>query len=160
MARNRLIAMALLALLAACSSDRSESITHIQELSRPPATPPTFRPEPEFEWQRQGDRVFFDYDQSTLKPEGRDQLRRWVTFLNKYRKDKLVIEGHADERGTHEYNLPLGVRRANSVKQFLIAQGVDPSRLSTNSYGNERPAVLGSNEAAWAQNRRAVGVIR
>ncbi|HVI49793.1 MAG TPA: OmpA family protein, partial [Candidatus Sulfotelmatobacter sp.] len=71
----------------------------------------------------------------------------------------LTVEGHADERGTREYNIALGEKRANSVKEFLVAQGVQASRLKTVSYGKERPAVLGSNETAWAQNRRGVGVI-
>lgn len=107
-----------------------------------------------------GDRVFFDFDKYSLKPEARDQLGKWVAFLKKYPNDQIVVEGHADERGTREYNLALGERRANSVKDFLVAQGIQASRLKTISYGKERPAVLGSNEAAWAQNRRAVGVIQ
>ena len=83
-----------------------------------------------------------------------------VAFLKKYPNDQLVVEGHADERGTREYNLALGERRANAVKDFLVAQGIQASRLKTISYGKERPAVLGSNEAAWAQNRRGVGVVQ
>ena len=71
----------------------------------------------------------------------------------------LTIEGHADERGTREYNLALGDRRANSVRDYLIALGIDPNRLTTISYGKERPSVLGSNEDSWAQNRRGVFVV-
>jgi len=107
-----------------------------------------------------GDRVFFDYDKYSLAPAARDQLAKWVAFLKKYPNDKLVVEGHADERGTREYNLALGERRANSIKQFLVAQGIQAARLKTISYGKERPAVLGSTEAAWSQNRRGVGVIQ
>ena len=106
-----------------------------------------------------GDRVFFDFDKYDLKTEGRDQLVKWVAFLKQYPSDTLTVEGHCDERGTREYNLALGERRANSVKDFLAAQGVAVSRLKVISYGKERPAVLGSDEAAWAQNRRSVGVV-
>jgi peptidoglycan-associated lipoprotein len=87
-------------------------------------------------------------------------LAKWVAFLKKYPNDQLVIEGHCDERGTREYNLALGERRANAVKDFLVSQGVQVARLKTISYGKERPAVLGSNETAWAQNRRGVGVVQ
>ncbi len=72
----------------------------------------------------------------------------------------MTIEGHCDERGTREYNLALGERRANAAKNYLVALGIDPNRIRTISYGKERPAVIGSNEAAWAQNRRAVTVVR
>ncbi len=78
---------------------------------------------------------------------------------NSYPKDSLVIEGHCDERGTREYKIALGERRAAAVRAFLTANGVDAGRLKIISYGKERPAVMGSNDAAWSQNRRAVGVI-
>jgi len=107
-----------------------------------------------------GDRVFFGTDQYTLTAPARDVLRRQAAFLKRHDKLNVVIEGHADERGTREYNLALGERRANTVKEYLIAQGVDASRVTTVSYGKERPAVLGSNPAAWAQNRRSVTVIQ
>jgi peptidoglycan-associated lipoprotein len=107
-----------------------------------------------------GDRVFFGFDKSDLTPEARQQLAAWVAFLKTYPQDNLTVEGHADERGTREYNIALGEKRANSVKDFLVAQGVQASRLKTVSYGKERPAVLGSNETAWAQNRRGVGVVQ
>jgi peptidoglycan-associated lipoprotein len=107
-----------------------------------------------------GDRVFFDYNKYNLTPDARAELGKWVAFLKSYPADKLTIEGHCDERGTREYNLALGERRANSVKEFLVAQGVDAGRLKTISYGKERPAVLGHNEAAWSQNRRGVGVVQ
>ncbi|HIJ39032.1 MAG TPA: peptidoglycan-associated lipoprotein Pal [Rhodospirillaceae bacterium] len=107
-----------------------------------------------------GDRVFFDFDKASLSTESRDQLGKWVAFLKKYPSDQLVVEGHADERGTREYNLALGERRANAVKDFLVAQGVQSSRLKTISYGKERPAALGSSEEFWKLNRRAVGVVQ
>ena len=106
-----------------------------------------------------GDKVFFDFDKSTLTPDSKIQLMKWVSFLEKYPNDHLMIEGHCDERGTREYNLALGERRANTVKKFLISQGVAESRLTIVSYGKERPLILSSNDPAWAQNRRAVGVI-
>jgi len=107
-----------------------------------------------------GDRVFFETDKATLEPEGRTQLTRWVAFLKKYPHESLLVTGHSDERGTREYNLSLGERRANTVKDFLVANGIDASRIETVSYGKERPEVIGSNEAAWAQNRRAVGILQ
>lgn len=107
-----------------------------------------------------GDRVFFETDKTILKPEGRDQLTRWVAFLKKYPHENLVVEGHSDERGTREYNLSLGERRANTVKDFLTAYGIDGTRIETVTYGKEHPEVLGSNETAYSQNRRAVGILQ
>ncbi len=106
-----------------------------------------------------GDRVFFDFDKFNLKPEARDVLQRQATWLKKYPSVTITVEGHCDERGTREYNLALGERRANSAKNYLVALGVNPNRVKTISYGKERPAVTGSNEAAWAQNRRAVTAV-
>jgi len=106
-----------------------------------------------------GDRVFFDFDKSDLKPEARATVEALAAWMNNYPATTLTLEGHCDERGTREYNLALGERRANAVRDYLVALGVDSSRLSTISYGKERPAVLGSNEEAWAQNRRAVFVV-
>lgn len=109
--------------------------------------------------QNVGDRVFFDYDRSDIKAEGQQTLRRQADWLKKYSNVTITVEGHCDERGTREYNLALGERRATAVKKFLVALGVPANRVSTISYGKERPAVVGSNEAAWAQNRRGVSVI-
>ena len=110
--------------------------------------------------QNVGDRVFFDFDKSDLKPEARATLERQAAWLKQYSNVRLQIEGHCDERGTREYNLALGERRANAAKNYLVALGIPASRLSTISYGKERPAVLGSNETSWAQNRRAVSVVQ
>lgn len=106
-----------------------------------------------------GDRVFFDYDKSDLKPEARRQIERWASFLRTNANATITIEGHCDERGTREYNLALGERRANAAKNFLVSMGIEPRRVATISYGKERPAVNGSNEAAWSQNRRSVAVV-
>jgi peptidoglycan-associated lipoprotein len=106
-----------------------------------------------------GDRVFFGFDKSDLSAEARATLDRQVAWLKKYSSIKVMVEGHCDERGTREYNLALGERRATAAKNYLVAEGVSAGRVKTISYGKERPAVLGSNEAAWAQNRRGVTVV-
>ena len=106
------------------------------------------------------DRVFFAFDSSAISPDAAEVLDTQVKWLKKHQNVNVVVQGYCDERGTREYNLALGERRANAVKQFLVSQGVDAARISTISYGKERPAVLGNNEAAWAQNRRAVTVIK
>lgn len=109
--------------------------------------------------QNVGDRVFFDFDKSDIKPEGRTTLERQAAWLKKYPNVTVTVEGHCDDRGTREYNLALGERRATAVKKMLVALGVPANRVSTISYGKERPAVVGDNEAAWAQNRRGVTVV-
>lgn len=106
-----------------------------------------------------GDRVFFGYDESELSSEARGTLDRQAAWLKQYPSVSITVEGHADERGTREYNLALGERRANSVKSYLLSQGVDGSRINTISYGKERPAVAEANPAGWAQNRRGVTVV-
>lgn len=103
-----------------------------------------------------GDRVFFDTDKSDLTADSREVLEKVAVWMNSYPVATLLVEGHADERGTREYNLALGERRANSVSDYLVALGVNPNRLQTVSFGKEQPAVLGSTEEAWAQNRRGV----
>lgn len=106
-----------------------------------------------------GDRIFFDFDKYNVRADQRGQVEKWAAWLKRNPSVRVTVEGHADERGTREYNLGLGERRANSVKDALVASGIDAGRLTTVSYGKERPAVLGSNEAAWAQNRRGVLVV-
>ena len=105
-----------------------------------------------------GDRVYFDYDKYNLQAESRQVLEKQAAWLKENATVKVVIEGHADERGTREYNLALGERRANSVKDYLLALGIAENRIDTISYGKERSVAKGSNEAAWAQNRRSVTV--
>ena len=104
------------------------------------------------------DRVFFATNKSTLTTASRDTLRKQAAFMRKKKDLTFTIEGHADERGTREYNLALGERRANAVKDYLMTYGISGSRLSTISYGKERPVNSGSNPLAWSQNRRPVTV--
>ena len=106
-----------------------------------------------------GDRVFFAFDRSDITPESQQILTRQADWLRRYPNVTVTIEGHCDERGTREYNLALGERRAAAVKNVLVAAGIPASRISTISYGKERPIVLGSNEEAWAQNRVGITVI-
>jgi peptidoglycan-associated lipoprotein len=106
-----------------------------------------------------GDRVFFDFDKYDVRADQRGTVEALAAWLDTNPSVTLTIEGHADERGTREYNLALGDRRANAVRDYLVALGTNPARLTTVSYGEERPAVLGSNDSAWAQNRRGVFVV-
>ena len=104
------------------------------------------------------DRVFFATNKSVLTTESRDTLRKQAAFMRKKKDLTFSIEGHADERGTREYNLALGERRANAVKDYLMTYGISSNRLSVVSYGKERPVNSGSNPLAWSQNRRSVTV--
>jgi peptidoglycan-associated lipoprotein len=104
------------------------------------------------------DTIYFDTDRYNIDSADIAALQSQAQWLLKYPNKRATIEGHCDERGTREYNLALGERRANAAKNYLVSLGVDASRLSTVSYGKERPIALGSNEEAWAQNRRAVTV--
>ena len=104
------------------------------------------------------DRVFFATNKSTLTTASRDTLRKQAAWMRKKKDLKFSIEGHADERGTREYNLALGERRANAVKDYLMTYGISGGRLSVISYGKERPVNSGSNPLAWSQNRRSVTV--
>ena len=106
-----------------------------------------------------GNTVYFAFDSSALNAETEGTLMRQAAFLSANPALTVTIEGHCDERGTREYNLALGERRATAARDFLLAQGVDSARIRTISYGKERPAVAGSNESAWAKNRRAATVI-
>lgn len=105
------------------------------------------------------DRVFFEYDSAVITAEGQGTLERQAAWMKQNPNVSVTMEGHCDERGTREYNLALGERRASAAKKYLVGLGVASSRVSTISYGKERPAIIGSDESAWAQNRRAVTVI-
>ncbi len=106
-----------------------------------------------------GDRVFFDTDSSDLSAQARATLDRQAQWLKQYSRLTFTIEGHADERGTREYNIALGARRATAVRDYLVAQGIAANRMRTISYGKERPVATCNDVSCWSQNRRAVTVI-
>ncbi|MGE3302633.1 MAG: peptidoglycan-associated lipoprotein Pal [Hyphomonadaceae bacterium] len=153
------LAIAMFALLAACASKPPPE--------PPPAPAPAPAPAPvgpvpgsaEDFRVSVGDRVFFDYDQYAVRADARATLDRQAAWLTRYGATKVLIEGNADERGTREYNLALGARRAAAVKDYLVSRGVAASRVETVSYGKERPIATGADEASWAQNRNGHTVI-
>ena len=152
--------------LAACStsgdntggtgSDGASSASNSQVATAPAGPKPGSQLDLEI---NVGDRVLFAFDSSALTTESRTTIERWAAWLKTYPANRVIIEGHADERGTREYNLALGERRADSARDYLVSLGIDPNRVKVISYGKERPAVPGSNENAWAQNRRAALVL-
>lgn len=133
----------------ATAGDRIASTELTSQPAIPPGTPEDFV-------VNVGDRVHFGFDRFDLTEEARNVLRGQAEWLKRHASITVTVAGHADERGTREYNLALGERRAISVRNFLIALGVDPGRISTVSYGKERPVDPASTEEAWAQNRRGV----
>lgn len=143
--KKLLAAGAMILSLAACSTTDGDGINasqaQIDELTN-----------------KVGDRVFFEFDSSALTSEARETLNKQIKFMSDNSELSFVIEGHCDSRGTREYNLALGERRANAVREYLAANGVEEARLTVISYGKEKPAVLGDNEFAWSQNRRGVTV--
>ncbi len=166
----KFLAVALLGLaLAACSTTEDKSATSgsAKAVTTTTAPPPKVvnnnapRPGSQEELNATvGDRIQFGFDRYDLSPAARATVGSWADWLKRHQNVALNIEGHADERGTREYNLALGARRANAIKDYMTALGVASGRLQTVSFGKERPAVLGSNEGAWAQNRRGVAVVR
>lgn len=124
--------------------------------SVPAETGPAPGSQADFVAKVSSDRIFFDTDSSDVDTEDQATLRSQAEWLARYPNVRATIEGHCDERGTREYNLALGERRANAAKNALAAMGVSPTRLTTISYGKERADALGSDEASWARNRRAV----
>jgi peptidoglycan-associated lipoprotein len=144
-------AVAAMIVMAACSNQ--------QEAAAPATTTVTPGSVADFR-QNVGDRVFFDTDMSNIREDGRQTLGRQAEWLKKYTQYQITIEGHCDERGTREYNFALGERRANAARQYLIAQGIPAARIKTISFGKENPDPPGSDEAAWARNRRAVTALQ
>ena len=106
-----------------------------------------------------GDRVFFETDSTELTPQARETLEKQAQWLQRYNRYAFTIEGHADERGTREYNIALGARRAQTVRDYLSSRGIEPSRMRTISYGKERPVAVCNDISCWSQNRRAVTVL-
>jgi peptidoglycan-associated lipoprotein len=107
-----------------------------------------------------GDRVFFETDSSNLTPTAIATLDKQAAWLNQYRNYRILIEGHADERGTREYNIALGARRGSIVVNYLVSKGVDQRRITTKSFGKERPVAICNDISCWSQNRRAVTVVQ
>ena len=158
--------LASAALLAACAGkddmlDDSAMAEAGTALPAAPSATPGMPPPESVEYFNEvvGDRVYFDTDRFDLDAEARQTLTAQARWLAAQPGATATIEGHADERGTREYNLALGARRANSARDFLIAQGIAPGRIETVTYGKERPVALGSDPQSWAQNRRAVTVV-
>ncbi|WP_160000592.1 peptidoglycan-associated lipoprotein Pal [Roseomonas sp. 18066] len=155
-------ALAAAALLAACASeDNSGAATGAGAAGGAGLASGAVRPGSQEDLVANvGDRVFFDTDSSSVRGDQRATLERQAGWLGQYPQVQVVVEGHSDERGTREYNLALGQRRGNAARDGLVALGVSSARLSVVSYGKDRPAALGSTPDAWAQNRRAVTVVR
>jgi peptidoglycan-associated lipoprotein len=143
-------AIAALLTIAACSSEQK-----VPDAGTP-VTPGSIA---DFK-QNVGDRVYFDTDMSNIREDGRGTLAKQAEWLKKYTNYPITIEGKCDERGTREYNLALGERRANAVRQYLVAQGVPAARIKTISYGKERPEAVGSDEGAWARNRVGISTLQ
>ena len=168
--------LALVLLAAACAPKKPPATMEAPPASARPETPaaaPMDRPatvetgassivpgsQDDLRAQAGGDTVLFAYDSYELDGEARATLLKHATWLRANPNVRVTLEGHCDERGTREYNLALGDRRANAAKNFLATQGIDVARLSTISYGKEKPAVDGADEAAYARNRRAVTMV-
>jgi peptidoglycan-associated lipoprotein len=144
-------ALAAVALVAACSKPATTTTT------APPSTAAGIVPGSEEDLVANvGDRVFYDFNASNLRDDARGTLDKQAAWLAKYASVNTQIAGNCDERGTEEYNIALGERRANAAASYLKAKGVAGARLSTISYGKDRPTAQGSNEQAWAQNRNAI----
>lgn len=107
-----------------------------------------------------GDRIFFDTDSTSIRADAQQTLRKQAQWLNQYGNYRIVVEGHADERGTREYNLALGARRAEATRDYLVSQGVNGSRMRTISYGKEQPVAVCDDISCWSQNRRAVTALK
>jgi peptidoglycan-associated lipoprotein len=155
----KLAAVAFAVVLAGCSTPKPPP-------PPPPPPPPAPAPAPTIQpgsikdfQVNVGDTVHFDYDKYAVLDADKDLLKKQADWLAKYPDVKVTIEGYADERGTREYNLALGARRANAVKEYLVSLGVATARIETISYGKEKPVCTDSNETCWAQNRRGVTVI-
>ena len=141
------------------SSSSSTSSSGASGSSSDSTTTYSYDTDPKTALIKVGDRVLFGYDSSELDDDDRSVLDNQAKFLNQNPSLKVTIEGHCDERGTREYNLALGEKRASAVKDYLISVGINSERVSVVSYGKERPQVLGSNKAAWSMNRRSVTTI-
>ena len=153
-------ALALTALLAACNTPAATDAGAANGTGATAATAGAVPGSEEDLVANAGDRVYFTTALSTLSPDAQAILERQSTFLGKYAQDNVEIAGNCDERGTEEYNIALGQRRANSARDYLVARGVAGTRITTTSYGKDRPTATGSDEQAWMQNRNAITTVR
>lgn len=150
---KKYLILPLLILTFACGGGNNYDVVNTEEEA-------TFINEKVASERPKEDRVFFKFDSSTLSDRSKRTLDKIANWLENNEDVNILIEGHCDERGTREYNLALGQRRANAVKKYLVSQGISAKRIKTISYGKEKPAVLGKGEAVWSKNRRSVIVKR
>jgi peptidoglycan-associated lipoprotein len=158
------LALTLVALLTGCASEPSRTPVAAPQTTRPPATTapmPVERPAYRGPWEDPASplyqrTIYFDYDSVEIKPEYIALMRNHAAYLGANTGTRVTLEGHTDERGTREYNLALGDQRAESVRRFMVAEGVIPDQMATLSYGEERPADPGRQESAWQRNRRVI----
>jgi peptidoglycan-associated lipoprotein len=144
------VAIAAALTIAACANKTDQLAG--AGMSAPPGSPQEFV-------VSVGDRVFFETDQTDLTPQARATLDKQAQWLTQYNRYTFTVEGHADERGTREYNIALGARRAQTVREYLISRGIEANRMRTISYGKERPVAVCNDISCWSQNRRAVTVL-
>ncbi len=149
-----MIALVAALAIAGCASKKTPNSA--ADLGLPPPPPPPTPGSAQDFTVNIGDRIFFDTDSSSIRADAQQTLARQAQWLNQYRQYNIVVEGHADERGTREYNLALGARRAAAARDYLISKGVAAGRLKTISYGKERPVAVCDDISCWSQNRRAV----
>ena len=143
----------LVVALAACSRTPATGVGNLGPGGGPPGSQQEFL-------VTVGDRVFFETDSSNLTAEAQATLDKQAAWLNRYGNYRIMIEGHADERGTREYNIALGARRASVVVNYLVSRGVNASRITSKSFGKERPVAICNDISCWSQNRRAVTVVQ
>ena len=154
--------LGIVALLSACAHEKANNTAGASTVAIAPPPPPT-GPIPGSEADliaTAGNRVFFAFNKSNLSDAAKATLQKQANWLAKYPKVNVQVAGNCDDRGTEEYNIALGWRRAKAARDLLVAKGVAPSRISTISYGKDRPIALGDNEQAWAQNRNATTTVK
>ena len=153
-------ALAMLALVAAACSEDKPTTTTTSGGGTVAAAPGIVPGSEEDLKTNVGDRVFFDFDRSGLRADGKDVLDRQSAWLGKYGSVNVQISGNCDDRGTEEYNIALGQHRANAARDYLVAKGVAAARITTISYGKDRPVAVGDNEDSWKQNRNAITEVK